>query len=74
MFVLSPDQMGREFEMKRTNVAREFTRLQLESQRATEILGQVIAELASKRVDDRRSSQFGPLVQRQAVITYSRKS
>ena len=46
--MLSPDQVGREFEMRRTNVAREFTPLQLESQRALEILGKLLAELALK--------------------------
>ena len=41
-------------EMKRTDVAAEFARVQLESQGAVEILGKLIAELGSKRVDQRR--------------------
>jgi hypothetical protein len=59
--------------MRRTNLAREFARLQSESKRAVEILGQVMAELAPKRVDDRRPSQVGPLVQPTTVVTYSKK-
>ena len=40
--------------MKRTDVAAEFARVQLESQGAVAILGKLIAELGSKRVDQRR--------------------
>ena len=74
MLVLSPDQIGRELEMRRTNVAREFTRLQQESRRAVEILGQVMAELDSERIARRRPSRFARSVQRLPVITYSRKT
>jgi len=60
--------------MRRTNVAREFTRLQQESQRAIEILGEVMAELGPVRVERRRPSRFARSVQRLPVITYSRKT
>ena len=55
-------------------MAREFTRLQQESQRAVEILGEVMAELAPDRVERRRPSRFARNVQRLPVITYSRKT
>ena len=74
MLVLSPDQIGRELDMRRTNVAREFTRLQQESRRAVEILGQVMAELGSERIERRRPARFARRVQRLPVITYSRKT
>jgi len=60
--------------MRRINVAREFTRLQQESQRAVEILGEVMAELGPDRVERRRRSRFARSVQRLPVITYSRKT
>jgi len=60
--------------MRRINVAREFTRLQQESQRAVEILGEVMAELGPDRVERRRPSRFARKVQRLPVITYSRKT
>lgn len=74
MFKLSPDQIGREFEMRRTNVAGEFARVQLESQGAVEILGKLMAELGSKRIDQRRRPRFARIVQRLPVITYSRNT
>jgi hypothetical protein len=40
-------------------VAYEFARLQLESQRAVELLGKAIAELGPKRTDRRRPSKSG---------------
>jgi len=60
--------------MRRINVAREFTRLQQESQRAVEILAEVMAELGPDRVERRRPSRFARKVQRLPVITYSRKT
>jgi hypothetical protein len=60
--------------MRRTNLAREFSRLQLESQRALRVLGGIMDELAPKRVDLRRRSRFSRSVQRLPVITYSRKA
>ena len=60
--------------MRRINVAREFTRLQQESQWAVEILGEVLAELGPDRVERRRPSRFARNVQRLPVITYSRKT
>jgi hypothetical protein len=72
--VLSPDQSGREFEMKRTNVADEFGRVQRESLAAVEILGQLMAELDPKHTARRRSSRFARVVQRLPVITYSRNT
>jgi len=59
--------------MRRSNLEREFTRLQQESQRAIEILGDVMAELDPARVERRRPSPFVRAVQRSPVITYSRK-
>jgi len=55
-------------------MAREFTRLQQESQRAVEILSEVMAELGPDRVERRRPSRFARKVQRLPVITYSRKT
>ena len=59
--------------MRRTNLEREFARLQLESRRAVEILGEVMAELGPERVERWQPSPFARTVQRQPVITYSRK-
>ncbi len=59
--------------MKRTNLAREFSRLQQESRQALEILGEAMAELAPDRVEPPRPSPFARRVQPSPVITYSRK-
>jgi len=59
--------------MKRTNLAREFSRLQQESRQALEILGEAMAEFAPDRAERRQPSPFARRVQRPPVITYSRK-
>jgi len=60
--------------VRRINLEREFTRMQRESQRAIEILGELMAELDAARVEPpRQPSPFASAVQRSPVITYSRK-
>jgi len=53
--------------VRRINLEREFTRMQRESQRAIEILGEVMAELDAARVERRQPSPFASAVQRSPV-------
>jgi hypothetical protein len=59
--------------MKRMNVADEFARLQRESQRVVELLGDLLTEPDVAKADPRGSRQLALIVQRH-VIPYSRTS
>jgi hypothetical protein len=59
--------------MKRMNVADEFARLQRESQRVVELLGDLLAEPDATQADPHGSRQLALIVQRH-VIPYSRTS
>jgi hypothetical protein len=59
--------------MKRMNVADEFARLQRESQRVVELLGDLLAEPDVTKADPHGSRHLALIVQRH-VIPYSRTS
>jgi hypothetical protein len=59
--------------MKRMNVADEFARLQRESQRVVELLGDILAEPDTNQPDPHGSRRLALIVQRR-VIPYSRTS
>ena len=59
--------------MKRTNVFDEFARLQRESQRVVQLLGDLLAEPGATQACPDGSRQLALLVQR-PVIPYSRTS
>lgn len=62
--------------MKRMNVANEFTRLQRESQRAVELLGNLLPDRYATGVDPQAPPQFATrssATVRDTVFTYLRK-
>jgi hypothetical protein len=60
--------------MKRTNVSDEFARIQRETQRVVELLGDLMAEPNGTEADQPVSRGLSLIVQRQPVLRYTRTS